>query len=132
MSVATSFYRDRAGAFLVYDVTKRETFDHLDGWLKELRQHNDKIVVMLIGNKFNLVESGAAHAVVRSEGEEYELKNNITGGFIETSAKNEDLARDLPRALAQRIYDGILAKSIDPNISQNGIQVPQQQSKKYC
>ena len=63
MSVATSFYRDRAGAFLVYDVTRRETFNHLDRWLKELRDHNAKIVVMLIGNKFDLAEKGAARAV---------------------------------------------------------------------
>ena len=132
MSVATSFYRDRAGAFLVYDVTKRETFDHLDRWLKELRVHNDKIVVMLIGNKFDLAEKGAARAVAFSEGSDYALQNKLTGGFIETSAKNDakngDLA-SIPRALAQRIYDGILDKSIDPNISQKGIRVSQQQQQ---
>ena len=47
-----SYYRGAVGALLVYDIAKRVTFDHVEAWLKEVREHADsKIVVMLVGNK---------------------------------------------------------------------------------
>lgn len=46
------YYRGADGALLVYDISKRVTFDHVSKWLKEVRQHADtSIVVMLVGNK---------------------------------------------------------------------------------
>ena len=44
-----------AGALLVYDITRRETFNHLTRWLEEARQNaNSNMVIMLIGNKSDL------------------------------------------------------------------------------
>jgi Ras-related protein Rab-11A len=43
------------GALLVYDITKRNTFESIDRWFKELREHADNnIVVLLVGNKSDL------------------------------------------------------------------------------
>ena len=37
---------------LVYDITRRDTFNHLTTWLEDARQHsNSNMVIMLIGNK---------------------------------------------------------------------------------
>ena len=42
-------------AFLVYDITKRATYNNIGSWLKELRDHADpNIVIMLVGNKCDL------------------------------------------------------------------------------
>ena len=50
-----SYYRGAAGALLVYDITRRETFNHLTRWLEEARQNaNSSMVIMLIGNKVDL------------------------------------------------------------------------------
>lgn len=47
-----SYYRGAMGALLVYDITKQATFDSVERWLSELRDHADpNIFVMLIGNK---------------------------------------------------------------------------------
>jgi GTPase SAR1 family protein len=43
--------RGAQGAFLVYDITERASFDHLDNWLRELREHASPEIIMLIGNK---------------------------------------------------------------------------------
>ena len=40
-SIARSYYRDAAGALLVYDITRRESFTHLGRWLAEAQQVND-------------------------------------------------------------------------------------------
>lgn len=42
-------------ALLVYDITKRESFENVEKWYKELRQNGDKdMVVILVGNKCDL------------------------------------------------------------------------------
>merc|ERR1711981_1167972 len=51
-SITRSYYRGAAGALLVYDITRRETFTHLTSWLEESRQHaSPNMTIMLIGNK---------------------------------------------------------------------------------
>lgn len=52
-SITRAYYRGSAGALLVYDVTKRETFDRLTQWLDEIIAHsNPQMVTMLVGNKW--------------------------------------------------------------------------------
>merc|ERR1712129_147561 len=48
-------YRGAVGALLVYDISKHATFENVERWLKELRDHAEaNIVVMLVGNKSDL------------------------------------------------------------------------------
>ena len=50
-----SYYRGAVGALVVYDIAKHLTFENVERWLRELRDHADtNIVVMLIGNKNDL------------------------------------------------------------------------------
>ncbi|URE44421.1 ras-related protein [Musa troglodytarum] len=54
-AITSAYYRGALGAILVYDVTKPTTFENVSRWLRELRDHADSnIVVMLIGNKTDL------------------------------------------------------------------------------
>ncbi|KAG8068006.1 hypothetical protein GUJ93_ZPchr0005g14492 [Zizania palustris] len=54
-AITSAYYRGAVGALLVYDVTRRATFDSVARWLRELRDHTDpSIVCMLIGNKSDL------------------------------------------------------------------------------
>ena len=77
------YYRGAVGALLVYDITKHETFENTQNWLKELRQHADaNIVIMLIGNKCDLEPE---RQVSKEEGLAYANKNRLA--FEETSAK---------------------------------------------
>ena len=44
--------RGAVGALLVYDISKQVTFENVERWLKELRDHAEpNIVIMLVGNK---------------------------------------------------------------------------------
>lgn len=53
--VKSSYYRGAVGALLVYDIAKYATYENVMRWLKELRDHADSnIVVMLVGNKSDL------------------------------------------------------------------------------
>ncbi|CAI8591068.1 unnamed protein product [Vicia faba] len=54
-AITSAYYRGAVGALLVYDVTRHVTFENVERWLKELRDHTDtNIVVMLVGNKADL------------------------------------------------------------------------------
>ncbi|KAF6170327.1 hypothetical protein GIB67_043017 [Kingdonia uniflora] len=81
-AVTSAYYRGAVGAMLVYDITKRQTFDHIPRWLEELRSHADKnIVIILIGNKSDLENQ---RAVPTEDAKEFAQKEGLF--FLETSA----------------------------------------------
>lgn len=82
-SVTRSYYKGAACAFLVYDITKKETFNNVTKWLKEVKNNCDKeICIILVGNKIDLENK---REVPKEEAEQFALENNLL--FIETSAK---------------------------------------------
>ncbi|CAA6664382.1 unnamed protein product [Spirodela intermedia] len=67
-AVTSAYYRGALGAMLVYDITKRQSFDHIPRWLEELRSHADKnLVIMLIGNKSDLEDQRSVFITVLTE-----------------------------------------------------------------
>ncbi|XP_058787005.1 ras-related protein Rab11A-like [Vicia villosa] len=81
-AVTSAYYRGAVGAMLVYDITKRPSFDHIPRWLEELRNHADKnIVIILIGNKSDLEDQ---RAVPTEDAKEFAEKEGLF--FLETSA----------------------------------------------
>ncbi|KAG7469574.1 hypothetical protein MATL_G00130290 [Megalops atlanticus] len=54
-AITSAYYRGAVGALLVYDIAKHLTYESVERWLKELYDHADPhIVVMLVGNKSDL------------------------------------------------------------------------------
>lgn len=81
-AVTSAYYRGAVGAMLVYDISRRQTFDHIPRWLEELRGHADKnIVIILIGNKSDLEDQ---RAVPTEDAKEFAEKEGLF--FLETSA----------------------------------------------
>ncbi|XP_073003101.1 ras-related protein RABA2a [Typha latifolia] len=81
-AITSAYYRGALGALLVYDVTKPTTFENISRWLKELRDHADSnIVIMLIGNKTDLKH---LQAVASEDAQSFAEKEGLS--FIETSA----------------------------------------------
>ena len=118
-SITRSYYRGAAGALLVYDITRRDTFQHLTRWLEEARQHSQSnMVIMLIGNKNDLEHR---RAVSTEEGKTFAEQHGLI--FLETSAKT---AYNVEKAFintAQKIYEGIQTGAIDVSNESHGIKV---------
>lgn len=54
-SITKSYYRGSIGALLVYDITRRSSFENLVRWLEEMRENAySKMQIILIGNKIDL------------------------------------------------------------------------------
>lgn len=81
-AITSAYYRGAVGALLVYDVTRHSTFENVERWLRELRDHTDpNIVVMLIGNKSDLRH---LVAVSTEDGKSFAERESLY--FMETSA----------------------------------------------
>ena len=74
---------------MVYDVTRRSTYNHLSSWLTDARNlTNPNTVIFLIGNKSDLE---AQRDVTYEEARQFAEENGLT--FLETSAKTGQKVR---------------------------------------
>ena len=94
-AVREGFYRGTKGALLVFDVTRKDTYENIPRWIMELLNNNQKrkVPMILIGNKSDL--RGSLYKTIPSEhGENYAKELSIWSGYdvpyIETSAKFGD------------------------------------------
>ncbi|MBA0669228.1 hypothetical protein Goklo_007438, partial [Gossypium klotzschianum] len=118
-SITRSYYRGAAGALLVYDITRRETFNHLTSWLEEARQHaNANMTVMLIGNKCDLSHR---RAVSTEEGEQFAREHGLI--FMEASAKTAQNVEEAFLSTASKIYKKIQDGVIDISNESYGIKI---------
>lgn len=118
-SITRSYYRGAAGALLVYDITRRDTFKHLSVWLEEARQHSQSnMVIMLIGNKNDLEHR---RAVSFEEGKAFADANGLI--FMETSAKTAFNVEQAFINTAEKIHENILSGAIDISNESHGIKV---------
>eukprot|EP00921_Rhytidocystis_pertsovi_P002976 GHVQ01004961.1.p1 GENE.GHVQ01004961.1~~GHVQ01004961.1.p1 ORF type:complete len:283 (+),score=37.54 GHVQ01004961.1:543-1391(+) len=104
-SITSAHYRRAVGALLVYDVTRKNTFLNASKWLEELRQNAEPdIVVMLVGNKVDLVEKEPGERAVAYETAATYAQNNGLF-FSEASAVSSFNVKHIFEHLLQEIYN---------------------------
>jgi Ras-related protein Rab-11A len=107
-AVTSAYYRGAVGAMLVYDITRRQTFDHIPRWLEELRAHADKnIVIILIGNKSDLEDQ---RAIPTEDAREFAEKEGLF--FLETSAFNATNVESAFSTVLNEIFNIVNKKSL--------------------
>lgn len=97
--VRQTYLADSKCGFIVFDVTRPETFQNVEKWYNEfIKGAGDSIALMLIGNKIDLESE---RKVTRAQGEEMAKKLKIP--YFETSAKNKDIVDEAFKMLAFRL-----------------------------
>eukprot|EP00914_Ancora_sagittata_P005781 GHVO01011700.1.p1 GENE.GHVO01011700.1~~GHVO01011700.1.p1 ORF type:complete len:209 (-),score=21.24 GHVO01011700.1:335-961(-) len=115
-SITRSYYRGAAGALLVYDISRRDTFNHLARWLEEVRQNSHpNMTIILIGNKCDLER----REVTTEEGERFARQHSLV--FLETSAKTSKNVEEAFLSTAQSIYQNIQSGTYDLSNEAHGI-----------
>ncbi|KAG0997401.1 hypothetical protein G6F28_002929 [Rhizopus arrhizus] len=108
-AITSAYYRGAVGALLVYDIAKYQTYENVMRWLKELRDHADSnIVVMLVGNKSDLRH---LRAVPTEEAKQFAADNGLS--FIETSALDSSNVELAFQRILTEIYRIVSNKALE-------------------
>lgn len=108
-AITSAYYRGAVGALLVYDIAKHATYVNVTRWLKELRDHADSnIVIMLVGNKSDLKH---LRAVPTDEAKQFSTDNGLS--FIETSALDASNVESAFQTILTDIYHIVSTKSLE-------------------
>jgi small GTP-binding protein len=104
-SIVRTYYRNIAGAILVFDVTYRYSFERIRYWLKELKETNKNHgKLILVGNKIDLFP----RKVTTTEAEKFAKENDMQ--YYEISIKNKTNIPQFFYDYLQSIYE-----TIDPD-----------------
>ena len=103
-SITSHHYRKAVGGLIVYDITKRTSFNNVLQWLSDLKNNADKgCICALVGNKIDLVEKNhRIREVTEDEGKLLAKKYEML--FYETSALSNQSVNDAFEDLLQKIY----------------------------
>ncbi|KAM9959242.1 hypothetical protein ACTFIR_000308 [Dictyostelium discoideum] len=108
-AVTRSYYRGAAGALLVYDITRRITYNHLTTWLTDARNlTNPNTVIMLIGNKKDLE---GQRDVTYEEASAFAKQNGLI--FVESSAKTGENVEEAFLRTAKLIFQSVQEGNVD-------------------
>ena len=122
-SLISSFYRNASLAMMVYSIDSKESFTHIETWLKEVKlQSSPDIKIFLIGNKADLEEQ---REVKLEEAKQFKMENDFHY-FNETSAKSGLNAQEVFIEAAKLLYKEHLKYRKRANRENGGgdIQVP--------
>lgn len=101
-SICRSYYRQAGGILIMFDLTRKVTFDNIPKWITEIKQNVDNMYemeIMLVGNKADLE--------ARREVSDYEiikLQEEFDLPYIETSAKSDLNVNTTFKELVERVH----------------------------
>jgi len=136
-AVTRNYYKGSDGIFLLYDITDKESFEHVKSWIDSIRESlgkekGTKYVIILIGNKLDLIEEGLEERRVNEDEakkicEEYDMK---WGG--ERSIKSIDINEltALYEGYVKEIYKVVGENSCSKQLLKKGTKHKKQ--KKGC
>ncbi|KAF4367569.1 hypothetical protein F8388_009187 [Cannabis sativa] len=108
-AVTSAYYRGAVGALVVYDITRKTTFESVKRWLDELTTHCDTTVArMLVGNKCDLEN---LRDVSVDEAKSFAEEEGLF--FMETSALESTNVQQAFETVIKDIYNNISRKMLN-------------------
>ncbi|KAL7711885.1 Rab family GTPase [Entamoeba marina] len=127
--ISDIYYRGAHGCIIVYDITRRVTFDSIDRWFNEMKGViQENIPILIVGNKSDnqqqrevLVEQGS------------NLAKEIGAFFIETSCLKGNNVKEAISIIVNKIVEEMKLKTIE-NVKEGSVvlEKPQTEETKQC
>ena len=113
-SITKNYFKDADGIILLYDITNKITFDHVETWLASIEEvlsdwktHN--YLILLMGNKLDLATNGEKDREVNIEdvNKKYGDSGIILGGECSAKDFSDEQFLDIFKDLAIKIFDKV-------------------------
>ena len=108
-SITTSYYKSSQGLLLMYDITKKDSFDSIENWIQSIKEslgEDEKYLIVLLGNKLDLANENPDSRAVSAEDAEKLCKDKGIYWGGECSAKDfsEEQLKEIFTKYTQEIY----------------------------
>ena len=120
-SITNAYYRGAEGILIVFDVTKKESFENIENWINEVTVYTGKDVIMIcLGNKNDLKKG-----IDKKDIDEFQKKTGLE--IVNVSAKTGDGVEDA----FKHIIELLIKKNMDKsdNIDNNAINLTENKNK---
>ena len=126
MAVNKSLFQKVQGIILMYDITNRDSFEHLNNWINLISQTISNKTIILVGNKLDLEEK---RIVSKDEGEKVGEDNKML--FFEGSSSSGENVDKIFTAIAEKIYKDLMDEKSDKGeLDNNKITLKKKYNKK--
>lgn len=99
-SLRPQYIKGVSGILLLFDITRRDTFEKLSDWISFLRENNSNVPIILLGNKADLFEKKQ----VNDKEIENFINDNVLQGYYEISLKTGFNVEPSIVRLAEMVY----------------------------
>ncbi len=94
------YYTGAHGAVVVFDITRKESFEHIENWINEVEEKCTDIPIIIVGNKTDLDEERAV------DFKDLEKKWGSKGyTVLESSAKLGEGVNDIYTIIAKKVME---------------------------
>jgi len=137
-TISISYFRDSKGLLIMYDITKNESFQNIDGWLQNIKdslgEDNSDYLMILLGNKLDLVNIDSSKREIETEeAKNYCEKNNIFwGGECSVKDISIESLKDMFKLFIEEIYKKVGNNIVRRNSSVLVTSKTRKTTKKFC
>ena len=127
MAINKNLFQKVQGIILMYDLTNRDSFEHLQNWLNLINKNVSNKVVILVANKLDLAQE--KRIVTEEEGEDIGKKNDML--FFEGSGASGENVEEIFRSIADEVYKKLIDERNDrSDYDNNNLKLNRQKKKK--
>ena len=128
MAINKNIFQRVQGIILMYDLTKRESFERLRIWINLIKQMTNEIPIILVANKLDQEDDSENGRIVEySEGEAFAKENDFK--FLEASGLNGTNVDKVFVEISEIIIKNLQEERI-PSIDGNNFIRPETSTKK--
>lgn len=98
-SLTSAYYHDAKGAFVLYDITNKQSFLSVDMWINDIKKICNEIIITIIGNKNDLDKM---REIKKEDGEK--KAKSFNAYFFEMSSLNKKAVNDVFSFIIYKIY----------------------------